>query len=116
MRRSLYALCLVVLCFGLTGAAPQAGQIRRIYNVTLTSANTEYSQTLTGYVSQITVQARTAADVKMAFNSGQSGTTYWTVKSSDAYYEITVGASDLTLYLQSTTAGVVVEIIAWSLD
>ena len=114
MRRFLRFVSLAAILLSLCGAAPQAGQIRRIYNLTLTDANTEYSQALTGYVSQVTLQCRTAVDVQMAVTSGQSNTTFWTVKSGDAYYEITIGASDVTLYFRSGTAGVVVEIIAWS--
>lgn len=111
MRRFLF---IVLAWLFLCGATPQAGQVRRTYNLTLTSAGTEYSQALTGGVSQVTVQCRSANAVQMAFSFGQSGTTYWTIKSGDAYYEQIINASDVTLYLQSTTAGVVVEIIAWS--
>ena len=107
-------VCLLLICLFLCGAAPQAGGIPRIYNVTLTNANQEYSQTLTGRVYQVNIQCRTASDVKLALSSGASGTTYFTIKSGMVYYEQIISSSSITVYLQSATAGVVVEILAWS--
>jgi len=85
-----------------------------IYNVTLTSADTEYKQALPSKTKKFTVQCRTASDVKLAFTEGESGTNYVTIKANTNYYEDNVLAESLTLYMQSTQAGVVVEIIAWT--
>ena len=113
MRRKLALLLLVPF---LLGAAPQAGQIRRVYNLTLTSAGTEYSQTLTGNVYQITVQARSAVAVRMAVSSGETSLDeYWTIKSGGVYYEQIISAGDITLYFQDpSNAGTIIEIVAWS--
>ena len=42
-----------------------------VYNVTLTNANTEYSQELPPNVRSFAVQPRTAVDVRMAFVTGK---------------------------------------------
>lgn len=85
-----------------------------IYNKTLTSANKEYEQALPSKTKKFTVQCRTAYDVKLAFTDGESGTTYVTIKANTNYYEDNVLASNVTLYMQSTQAGVVMEIIPWT--
>lgn len=85
-----------------------------IYNVTLTDADTEYSQELPSDTKKYTVQCRTAFDVKLAFTEGESGTTYATIKANTNYYEDGILAESLTLYVQSAQAGVVVEVIAWT--
>jgi len=97
------------------GAAVQAGQIRRIYNLTLTNSATEYSQALTGSVCKLTVKCRTTTPViQLAFTANQSGTTYISINPADSYWEDSIVGSDITLYCQSPTAGAVVEIVAWS--
>lgn len=89
-----------------------------VYNVTLTNANTEYSQALPPNVRSLAVQPRTAVDVRVAFVTGKvAGSTapFFTMKSGGALalHELQV-ADDTTVYLASTTAGTVVEIIAGS--
>lgn len=82
--------------------------------LTLTLANTEYTLSLPKNVARFTLQARTAADVKLATVSGQSGTTYITVKSGSALSEDLVDTdAGLSLYLQSANAGTVVEVLYW---
>lgn len=86
----------------------------QVYNVTLTSANTEYNQALPTGTKRFMFKCRTAYAVKLAFTEGESGTTYFTVPANMAYREYDLSLSGTrTLYFQSTTAGVVVEIIAW---
>ena len=83
------------------------------YAVAITSADTEYSQALVGgggYIQKLTVQCRTAADMKLSYTSGESGTKYITIKSGTVYTEGDL-IGDITLYLQSHTAGVVAEIV-----
>lgn len=88
-----------------------------IYNVTLTNANTEYSQTLPANLRSFSMQARQSADVRWSHETGKVATPvapYMTMKSGG---NVNVGELDpntLTLYLASATAGTVVEIIAWS--
>lgn len=85
-----------------------------IYNLTLTSADTEYSQSLPEYVTKIMIKARsTTSTIKLAWVSGQSGSTYITIPANQTYWDDYVGAS-LTAFVQSSTAGEVVEFQVWS--
>ena len=83
-------------------------------NLTLTTANTEYSQRLPQGVVAFEFQCRTSAVIKWGA-SGQTGTKYWTLKAGISYSTFglaTYNYSDKVLYFQSATAGVVVEIHA----
>ena len=84
-----------------------------ISNVTCTNANTEYSQALPANCKRFFIQLRTVKDLKVSFTSGQSGTTYFTVPAGGQYAEDSLLLTARTLYFQSTTAGVVAEIVAW---
>lgn len=84
-----------------------------IYNVTLTSANTEYPQALPDGCCKFSFRARDPNHViKFSFNPGQSGTTYLTLDGI-SYSEDFLASASITLYLQSPTAGAVVEILGW---
>lgn len=85
-----------------------------IYNTTMTSANTEYSQALPSGCTKIMVQCRTSYDVKITYVSGESGTIYFTIKADDTYWDDNIFGTKQTLYVQCTTAGQVLEILAWS--
>lgn len=88
-----------------------------IHNQTLTNANTEYTISIPGGTKHLSIQCRTAFDVRFAFETGKvAGPTapYATVKSGAAYTapeKLAMAAS--TLYLASAQAGVVVEIVTW---
>lgn len=89
-----------------------------IYNVTLTSANTEYSQTLPAWTTHVTIQCRSAYDVRMGVTTGKvAGSTapFWTIKSGTGYFDYNL-KTNKTLYFASGQAGVVIEIIDWGLD
>ena len=88
-----------------------------IYNLTLTNANEEYSQAIASFAHKIEIKCRTFADMRLAYVSGESGTTYVTIPAGSGR---TIAAADgrpisgiLTLYLQSPSAGVVAEIEAY---
>ena len=89
-----------------------------LYNLPLTSANTEYSQALPEDTKWFEFQCRTAADVRFAFVTGLvAGSTepYITLKSGQSYDSGELyTASKPTLFCASGSAGVVVEIIAWT--
>jgi len=84
-----------------------------VYNKTLTSANTEYSQALPSGCTKIMAQCRTAYDVKITYTSGESGTTYYTIKANTWYWDDGIFGTKQVLYMQSTQANVIIEIIAW---
>ena len=85
-----------------------------IYNVVATTANTEYSQQLDRGVSYFEIRARQLADLKVAFISGNSGTLYFTIPAGSTWYtrEKIPDGTTVTLYFQSPSANVDVEIIA----
>jgi len=93
------------------------GRTPTVFNVTLTNADTEYSQTLPANVRSFSMQARQSADVRWAHETGKVATPvapYVTMKSGG---NVSVGELDpalLTLYLASATAGTVVEIVVWT--
>lgn len=84
-----------------------------VANVTLTSATTEYTWTIPYKTTSFTIQSRTASDFKIAAVSGSSGTTYFTVKSGMSYYETEVDNWGGKIYMQSDSAGQVIEIVYW---
>ena len=102
-----------------TLAAILAAQVNRaatpvVYNVTMTNANTEYSQALPANAKKFLIKCRGAFAVKVCFTSEESGATYLTIPAGMAYYEDLIQPSSLTLYFQCATAAQVAEIVAWS--
>ena len=90
----------------------------RVVNQTLTTATVEYPVTLPDEVGALTMQSRTAADFKVGFNTTESGTKYFTVKSGSVLNFPNLGLSsqagatlNTTFFLQSGTGGQVVEIL-----
>ena len=84
-----------------------------IFNLVLSEANTEYPQVLPTNCRKFSVQPRTlGVNFKLSFNPYESDTKYMTIRG--CYSEDLVGCSYLVLYLQSPTAGAVVEILAWN--
>jgi len=90
-----------------------------VYNVTLTNADTEYSQAMPANCRGFEFQCRTENDVRFAVVTGKVAAPtapYMTLKAGDYYasFPINQAASPSTLYLASSVAGVIVEIIAWT--
>lgn len=86
----------------------------KIYNVTLTTAGTEYTHTFDhAYFGVFTVQLRTANDLQMAFTATQSGTTYFTIPAGSSYTFDVGLAGVLNIYFQCQVSNVVVEILAY---
>ncbi|MCS7038034.1 MAG: hypothetical protein NZP34_00350 [Caldilineales bacterium] len=82
-----------------------------IFNVTLTNANTEYSLTLPQGCTHFEFQARQSVAVEFAFVSGGP---YMTLKAGGAYSSYNLwGGQSLTIFFRSTTAGTIVELVAW---
>lgn len=88
-----------------------------LFNVTLTNANTEYSQALPSGCSHFEMQARSAAVIRFAFEAGRVATPtapYVTIKADGSYSSYDLwGGQTMTVYFASATAGAIVEIIAW---
>lgn len=84
-----------------------------IYNLTLTNANTEYSRALSSFSRKFMMQCRTLADLRVSFTSGESGTTYFTIPAGSSFNDNGIFSGVLTVYVQSPSAGVVVEFLEW---
>jgi len=87
--------------------------IPTIINGTLQNASTEYVITLPLNYHKLMVQARTNAAVKMSFVAGQSGTNYLTIKAGSSYFDDNLHCNQ-NLYVQTETAGTILEVLAWS--
>jgi hypothetical protein len=91
------------------------GTTPTVYNKSMPSQNTEYSQALPAKTKRFIIQARGAHDIKLCYTALGSGTLYLTVKSGSSYEEkdLDIGDDGITLYMQSTSNTVVAEIIGW---
>ena len=87
----------------------------RVYNLTLTNANTEYSQALTDVAAFVAIQSRNpGVDLQFTFTSGETGTLYKTIYGGSQWESLGPIHGDKTVYFRCGTAGVVVEIEEWT--
>lgn len=93
-----------------------------IYNVTMTLADTEYSQQLSQYTKAFDIHTRDESAFRLAFEPDHVGTPtapYWTVVQNTRYFPIEIDVYvrdtdwDGILYFASDSAGKVIEIIEW---
>ena len=88
-----------------------------IYNVTMASADTEYSQALPANTKKFTVQCQGNYDVRFAFETGKVATPtapYAIIKAGMNYYEDNLNLTTKTLYFGCGTAAQVLEIVCWT--
>lgn len=89
-----------------------------VYTLYLTTANTQYTQTLPAGCKRFEWRARQLADVRWAFETGKVATPtepYLTLRAGTAYDSGPVDfAASVTLYFASAVALTLVEIIAWT--
>ena len=86
----------------------------KIFNLSLVSANTEYSQALSTNAAYFEVKCRSLSDMKLALNPGESGTLYISIPTGAAFSSRGRIFGTKTLYLQSPSGGVIAEISQWS--
>jgi len=101
------------------GTAVSTPPVPIVYNITCVVANTSYLLNLPTNCRGFEFQARTETEVRYAFMAGHvagSVPPYFTLKAGDYYYSgpINQGTIPSTLYLASSTAGTIVEIIVWN--
>lgn len=88
-----------------------------IYNVALTSADTEYSQALPAGTTRFEVRLRDSATFRLAFVTGKVATPtepYLTIPADGKYGEIGLDARrSYTLYLASPVGSKTAEISCW---
>ena len=116
MKKTIFYLIAVLFLYT-TAAYAVSGYPQKVtaVNQTLTSSGVEYQVLLPEGTSGFSAQSRTAADFKLG-NASASGTTYFTVKSGTVYNTpspLNLGPTtpNTTLFLQSGTAGQVIEIL-----
>lgn len=88
-----------------------------IYNMTMTNANTEYSQALPANTRKFTIHTRDETAFRLAFVTGKVATPtapYLTIPANKVYYEDFVNLTSKTLYFASGSAGKIIEIVAWT--
>lgn len=85
-----------------------------IYNVSMPLANTEYSQSLSNNTKRLLIRCRTRSDIRFAFQPGHTATTYVTLKGGAVYSEENLDLDGATIYLRSTEAAQIVEILQWT--
>jgi len=87
------------------------------YAVTLTSANTEYSQALPADTKKFRIHLRDYATFRLAYETGKVATPtdpYETIPAGSEKYEDGLNLAALTLYLASPVAAKTAEVEAWS--
>lgn len=87
-----------------------------VYNTTMTSANTEYSQALPANTKKFTVKLRDGTSFRLAFVTGKVATPtepYLTINDGFGYSEDNVNLTSITLYFASAVAAKTAEIVAW---
>lgn len=110
MRKFTLILSLVIPLLCSNVYAQSAPKTATVANVTLTSSGTEYTWAPPNGVGSFTIRSRTAASFQIMTASGGS---YITIPSGSAYYETNVSSVNNTLYLKSSNAGQVIEIMYW---
>jgi hypothetical protein len=88
-----------------------------LYNVTMTLANTEYSQALPANTKRFSIKTRDGTAFRIAFVTGKVAAPtdpYETVPANWEYYEDTLLLAASTLFFGCAGAGKIVEITVWT--
>lgn len=84
-----------------------------VANVSMTTANTEYSYELPQHTKEFFIKLRNLGyPLQLAVVEGDSNTTYYNIANSKTLRD-EVRASKVTLYFRSTTNSMVAEILSW---
>lgn len=84
----------------------------QVTNFTIALANTEYSIALPLNCKRFVLKCRTSFPIKLAYSSGTSGTTFFTIPASTTYVDESY-YSNQTIYFQSAQSGVILELITF---
>lgn len=97
----------------ITGLGGSVSTTATIYNVSIATANVEQSQAMPANVKGFIIKSRGKSKVQLAFNSGDSGSTFITIPPG-AVFEDKNTYSSLTLYFQANIPADIIEIIAYT--
>jgi hypothetical protein len=84
-----------------------------IANIVIAAANTEQSYVLPASSRRFLIRNRGNSTAKLAYISGDSGTTYITIRRGSVFTEGDIGSASVTLYFQSPDTGSIIEILSW---
>jgi len=85
-----------------------------VATVSLASANTEGSYEIPQGTTEFWIKLRAIGfNLQVAMVEGDSGTTYFTIRSGETHKEKNVKASKLELFFQSPEANMTVEILSY---
>jgi len=93
-------------------ATIQESQSVNIYNVSVATANTETTISLSGNTKKFMIRCRGNAGIKLAFNVGESGSNYLTISPGTSYQEDGLNYTG-NLYIQTTKPTQVIEVVEW---
>ena len=88
-----------------------------LYNVTLTAANTEYSQALSANTKKFSIHLRDFSAFRFAYVTGKVAAPtapYETIPEGSEKVEELIQPATLTLYFASAVAGKIAEIEEWA--
>ena len=85
-----------------------------IFNISVPLANTEVSQALPANFKKILIRARGLTKTQFAFVATQSATNFIQIPSGASYSDSGLLGPALTLYVQTSLAAQVVEVLTWS--
>ena len=86
------------------------------YNITLTSADTQYSQAIPANTKELRFRCRSIEDIRFAWITGKvAGPTapYLSLSAGLEYFSDNNNLDTATLYLASAVAGVIIELECW---
>jgi hypothetical protein len=89
-------------------------KVHKVYNLTVATANVEFSQALTNGTRKLMIRTRGTGRIRFTFVSGESGTNFLTIPGAAVYSVDNIELQNKTLYMQCDQVGEVVEIEEWS--
>lgn len=101
----------------LTAPGTSSSTTPTIYNVTMTNADTEYSQALPAGTDRFSLQCQGAYDMRFAFVTGKVAAPtapYGTVKNGMNYFEAGLTLTGVTIYVACGTGAQVAELVVWT--
>lgn len=84
------------------------------YNLAMASASNEYSQALPTNTKKIVIRSRGTNDLRLAWVSGETATSYITIPAGSSFQLDGVWLRGATVYLRSSGASDTAEILAFS--
>lgn len=86
-----------------------------VYNITSPGTpNTEFSQVLNPNTKKFMIRSRLGSIIQIAFNSGESGSNYFTLPKYTVLEQTDLQANNLTLYMQVNRPTDIIEIMEWT--